>query len=646
MVNRGVVALGAGFLGLAALSCDEITTTESTAELRLELSVTSELLAESGDTLVGDRVRFATDVTLEGESVLPEDVRFASSDSTVVRILDDRAGDALLAGTGVASVTATLSLPELGGQPLTASLPVPVDSFSVEVSVRSLATGAVGLAVAPDTVRFEARVTRVDGREVPVEGLRFTSSDSSVVTILEPTTGLAVLRRAGLATVTASFDRPRVPGGDLVTEQAFDVDEFALELAVASIASGRVQAGDTLVSDSVLFTLTARLDGEVVPVSGQAYESSDPTVVQLLDPGSGRAVLAGSGTASVRVTFQEPELPRREATLPLRVGTFRVAIDGPTAPVMGDTVAYTAVVVDTRTGEPVATAGRTVTSSDLATVEILDPTVATAFVRDLGSAEIRFGYGQPTLPHAPVEGTLALEVTQERFYGSPSDVDGDFGDRVVLAASPVHRFTDATRVEFSNGAAGFVETVEPDRLEFRVGAGASSGRLALLDLVDESGDPRDRVLTSWEFDAAGTIEDRFEPNDRLPLEDDDGDDRRDLEIEPRFNELLSLDPTRAAPPDTDFFYLDIRRTSVLDLRAEWQQDADLDFKVCLGQGRPPQDYVRFLGEPICQRGPEDNSTDRSREEAVDLVLARGVYIVAFYCIDCPDVPVTYLVRVD
>jgi hypothetical protein len=86
--------------------------------------------------------------------------------------------------------------------------------------------------------------------------------------------------------------------------------------------------------------------------------------------------------------------------------------------------------------------------------------------------------------------------------------------------------------------------------------------------------------------------------------------------------------------------------ATLDFVAEWQQDADLDFKICSGNADPPTDYLRAGGEPICQRVAD--STNREAEQVLGEPLSANIYVIAFYCKtdQCPvDLPVTYKVRI-
>ena len=627
---------------LAAVSaaCEGVTTVvHEPTEFLVEISVSSAILAASRDTLVGDTVRFSATVTRDGEPYSSSAPEFESEDPAVVSFLDPETGVAILESVGRATVTVTFSEPAFPDSLLQARLFVPVSSYSADLSVTSSAIEARGDTLVGDTVRFIASVQRSDGRPAGKVRAEYASSDTTVVEILDDSAGLALLVSAGAAEVSAAILEPVVPGGPLLTVLPITVTDLAVDLSVSSVASAAIEAGDTLVSDSVQFGVSVVRDGDTLQVVDPTFVSSDPTVIEIVDPVTGRAFFADTGTATVTVSFTEPDVPRQSASRTIRITTYQVLIGGPAGPVMGDTVVYSVTVVDTRDGEPVAASGVLFESSDPSVLRMLDPGGGIAFARDLGQAELRAAVGEPTLPYADVEGVMGVDITEERFYGAASATSGDFGDWITLLASPVHRFTDSTRVEFPNGTVGFVETVTPGELEFRVGAGSSVGQLRLRNLVDEDGLARDTVLTSWAFEGQGTVEDPFEPNDTFPL-------TSDLEITfVPWIQLLSSDPSKSAPADTNFFYFRLGITARLDFIAEWQQDADLDFKICRAVSWPPADYRRSGGEPICPRDPSANSQDRAKEEELGLQLPISTYVLVFYCVDCPPEPLTYRVTV-
>lgn len=618
-------------------ACGEVTTIlDQPIEYRTELDVTSQVLSGSGDTLVGDRVRFGVTVTREGQPFEAGGPLFESSDPEVVEILNAETGDALFAGVGQATVSVAFTEPRQPDSLLRASLVVPVDSFAVDVQLTALSSGTSGDTLVGDTVQFVTRVTRGDGREVSAV-FRYTSSDASIVEILDATAGTALLTGPGNAEVTVTLLDPPVPDGPLTAVLPVHVEDFAINIDLASVSSGRVEVGDTLVTDSVQFSVAVQLQGEAVDVVDPVFTSSDPAIIEILDAEAGRAVLADTGTATVSVTFTEPELPRQDESRRVRVTTYRVDVNGPGSPVMGDTVDYSVNVVATRDGSSLPVSGQQFQSTDASVLRVLDQNSGRTFVRDVGQAEVGVSLTSPTLPHQNLSGTLPVIVTQERFYGAASQTAGDFGDTISLSSSEVHRFSAGTRVRFPNGAAGYVESVTLNQLEFVVGAGANSGPLTLTNLVDDQGGDRGDVQTLWTFDAGGTVADAFEPNDALPLAEKD-----EIGSFP-FEALLSSDPSKSAPADTNFFYFVINKKTSIDVTAQWQQDADLDFKVCEVLGNPPVSYPS--GGPVCPYGPADNSQDRTREEAQGVQLDRAIYIVAFYCVDCPSVPLTYRVNI-
>ncbi len=630
--------LFAGLLPAAvfAAGCDDVTmVVEDATEFQTTISVSSTIIETTGDTLVGDTVQFAFTVTRDGSLFRVSAPRFESSDSDVVRILDPTTGAAVFQSTGRAIVSVAFTEPQFPDSMLRAAMTVPVDSLSLSLSVLSDFVVS-GDTLVGDTVQFNASVKRKDGREVENALAFFQSSDATVVKFVDATTGVAELTGPGTALVTVTFLSPIVPGPPLSAVIPISVTDFAVILSLASVSSGSIEAGDTLVSDSVRFSVFARKGEETLPVTSPTFVSSDLSVLDILDPRTGRAVFADTGTAVVTVSFTDPDLPRRTASRTLWVTTYRVDVSGPTSPPMGDVVQYVATVIDTRSGQPAGTSGRKFSSSNTSVAEILDSRDGETFIRDVGGAEIRVTFDKPALPYSGLEGGLGLNVTQERFYGAASHKKGDFGDDIRLSSSAVHRFTENTWVEFPNGTVGFVDQVTSSRLDFFVPAGASSGQLRLHNLVDDKGQSRNNVPTSWAFESEGTVKDKFEPNDEFPL----GNGVRIKSVP--WVHLLSSDPDKSAPADTNFFWFSLNRTASFDFTAEWQQDADLDLKVCLAVNQPPVDYWRGgNGQPICARGPAENSRNRSREEALGLTLGRGTWILAYYCVDCPDVPLTY-----
>ncbi|KPK56866.1 MAG: hypothetical protein AMS21_12275 [Gemmatimonas sp. SG8_38_2] len=622
--------------GVFAVGCEDVTqVVDDATEFRTTISASSLILDTTGDTLVGDTVQFGVTVTRDGELFRTSEPRFVSSDSQIVRILDPVTGAAVFDSVGRAVVSVTFAESQFPDTLLRAAMTVPVDSLSVSLSMLSNFVVS-GDTLVGDTVQFNPVIKRRDGRIVENVLALFASSDTAVIRFVDTSAGLAVLTGPGTAQVTVTFLAPIVPGAPLTAQIPIKVTDFALMLSVESVSSGLIEEGDTLASDSVRFSVLARKDDDTLSVNGATFVSSDASVVNILDPASGRAVLVDTGTAIVTVSHADPDLPNRSASQTLRVATYRVDIGGPISPVMGDEIQYTATVTNTASGEQVGTSGQRFSSSDPSVLEVLDSRDGDMFVRDLGSAQIRVTFDRPSLPYSDVEGTFGVAITEERFYGSTNRDKGDFGDDVRLNSSPVHGFTPDTWVEFPNGTVGFVEQVTQGRLDFVVPAGASSGQLLLHNLADEDGLPRGDVLSHWSFEAEGSVNDEFEPNDRLPLDND-------VRIRSvPWVELLSSDPAKSAPADTNFFWFRTNYSTSFDFIATWQADADLDFKVCVGKKQPPEEYeLDNNGQPICARYPGENSRDRDKEEALNLFLGRGTWILAYYCVDCPDVPLTY-----
>jgi hypothetical protein len=407
----------------------------------------------------------------------------------------------------------------------------------------------------------------------------------------------------------------------------------------------------------VTFTASVEKDGQ--PWSGGAVslantESTDSSVIEIVDGAAGTAVFADTGQATARLTLAQPQLPRDPlvGSLPLRVTAYLAEItqaSPDTTPAMGDSIDYNVAVTRTRDGSVVANPAVTFASSDPSVIQIAAPATGSAFARDTGQSVVSVTVNDPSLPAGTVEATLpATNIVHERFYGDFSATSGNFGDTpggdsITVEASAVHSFTDSTRVEFPNGTVGFVDRVTADSLIFLVPAAANSGHLLLRNLRDDGGGFRDSVQTRIVFagPGEGAVDDFFEPNDNFPL-------TGAVKIAPPFEALLSWDPSKSAPADTNFFYMVLTAGVTLDFVAEWQEDADLDFKICSGNGDPPTDYLRSGGQPICQRPDGSNSTDRSTEEELGLPLSANIYVIAFYCKEdqCPvNLPLTYKVRI-
>ena len=625
---------------LLAFGCDEITTTVGTTRYVVRIDANSDILITQGDTLVNDSVLFVVTVLQDGQPISVSDPIFASSDPAIVAV-DSATGQGSFKSIGQDTVRVKFSGQTFPDSVLTGEIVVPVDSFVVTISASSETVDANGEYLLGDTVQFSAAVTKqISGEPVTTEGQTFTSSNPSVLTFIDATAGLGVFVDTGQAAVGVEFDEPKVPDGDGTLQSALQisVSDFSLTMSVASVSSGAIAAGDTLVTDNVQFSGTVVTDGMVVPIVDPMYESSDPAVVRIDDPIAGLATFLGAGTATVRLSFTQPVVPQQEDSLVVEVGTFIVNISGPVSPVMGTNVMYSATVTDTRTGQDTAATGVNWTSSDPTVVEITNATTGQAFIRDIGQANAMVSYTDPTLPNAQVTGSSLVDITEERFYGAFSVVTGDFGDPVFVDSSGVHKFTDSTRVFFPNGTVGFVTSATADLLRFTVGAGTNPGPLLMLNLVDETGAPRDSVLTEITFVGQGTVADSFELNNTFPLAMKDS-------IGPPFLEILSIDPTQTAPPDSDFFYMSVPSGPplVVNITVDWQQDANLDFFVCNGlPGNPPPGYL--IG--LCSRDPIFNNADPTAktETATNVSLGPGHHVLGIYCrvpAECPTVPVTY-----
>ncbi|MEE8549905.1 MAG: hypothetical protein V3T08_01450 [Gemmatimonadota bacterium] len=641
LVAALISALGAVTL---ASNCDEVTTVTSTDQVTVVISVSSPIIA-TGDTLARDTVQFAVEL-IQGSDTASAVGRFSSDDPTIVEIIDENTGEATFTGLGAATISVEVDDASLSGS-LTASMRVPVDSFLIAITASS-ASLAAGDTLVGDTVVYDVILTKaVSGQVVPAVGKVFSSSADSIISFLANDDTTAVLTGPGQAVVSVRFDEPLIPGAGSQplsgTRLTMNVVDFSAFLEVDSRQGNFTQNGDTLVSDSVTIIAKVVIGGDTSDVVDPVLSSSDMSVIQTF--GSDGAVFADTGTATVTVRFTDPVVPEQQVSLPIRVTTFLVNVGGPASPVMGDTAQYTVTVTDTKPDPDTAVSvtGQDFVSSNGPVLPILDAATGEAFARDIGQADVRVTFTQPTLPNAMLEGSLSVDITEERFYGTALPDSGAFGDTVRLTATAVHTFTDSTRVSFINGAAGYVDSVGPTQLRFVVGAGNDStapAPLTLVNLLDEGALPRDTVDTKFNFKGLGGIDDAFEPNDTLPL-------NAGLEITALpFVQLLSSDPRKMAPADTNFFYIDATSSAItVDIIAEWQQDANLDFFVCNGDANPPTTQVAG-----CARDPglndQDPPTVRSKEEEISLMLGPAIHIIAFYCVDCPaTVPLTYRVTI-
>jgi hypothetical protein len=339
-------------------------------------------------------------------------------------------------------------------------------------------------------------------------------------------------------------------------------------------------------------------------------------------------------------------------TISLLVSTYVATIDSLSneAPVMGDTFQYYTSVEKTRDGSQVLFTA-TYESTDLLTVRFLPGNPGRALARDTGTATISVTVSDPSLPNGIIsDSELPLSISEERFYGLASATSGDFGDAVYMVASEVHEFTDSSRVLFPNGTIGYVDSISvaQDTLWFTVGAGTDTGQLTLRHLKATDGTDRDSVLTYYTFTGGGTVDDPFEPNDGFPLPDPDS-----VELTSRlpFEAYLSMDPAKT-PSDSNFFW--VRVPSGLgenfDIKAEWQQDGNIDFFICNGTGIPTTNPPAGYDDMACTRLKADNASGAGDtvEEVSNIALGPGRHVLAFYCPaagPCPTEALTYKLTV-
>jgi hypothetical protein len=647
-VRRLLGVLGFSVAALLASSCKETTTGVKESTFEVEISATSPFV-DAGDYLVNDTVLFVGDVTEDGRPISASGQQFTSDNPGVVRILNQSSGQAAFVDTGSAVVTVSYSQPELQGPArLQAETMVQVTSYAVELSLTSTFTGGTvdpDAALVGDIVVVDATV-RKDGAPVSSSVGTVTSSNNVVAEPVAGTSDQVEFKQSGTATLTVALAEPDIPGDTPLTATLdVTVNDLAVLIDVKSLVdSAFLTSGDTLVTDSVQFSATVIEDGDTVPTSGANWTSSNPSTIRIVDAASGVAVFEDTGTVTVAVTFTTPDLPGEPFGRNLRVTTYLAQIEqlAPgTTPIMGDTVQYGVTVTDTQDGSTVASPSVTYASSDPAVITILDAVTGLGLARDTGQAVVSVSVDDPRLPRGNATDALPPTVlTEELFYGAFSSTTGDFGnsasgDAIVMQRSPAHAFTDSTRVEFPNGTIGFVDAVSSDSLTFLVPAAADTGALLMRNLVDDQGDPRDNVPTRIIFDGPGSsaIDDFFEPNDDMPL-------TSNLEITSfPFEVLLSWDPTKSSPADSNFFWLFVPsgQTRRLDIVAEWQVDADIDFKVCNATGTPPTSY----NPSLCPRPIGDNSNDPRVEDEFNLTLSTGIYVFNFYCESCPALPLTY-----
>ncbi|UCF18905.1 MAG: hypothetical protein JSU87_13375 [Gemmatimonadota bacterium] len=637
-----------------------VRVTAYTIQFGLTSTVTGSAVSPS-DGLVGDTVQVTANVTKDGLPVSSTGLVITGSSNTDAVDPNGAPGPdrALLKSDGTATLTMTLAEPPVPGNPtnlLRGTLAVTVKDFVVQLDAESLVPGSTSLidgdTLVTDSVAFRATVIRAGNdtlKNFTSAGTRWTSSDPSVVRIVGDTIG--IFEGTGFAELSVVFDDLDLPGE---FRDSIRVSTFVRDVNIESGYTGA--ATDTLVTDSVKLTVSVTKDGQPRFSSMRKVESSDSTVVSPRDTLIVRneAVFANTGQARVWTTLDQPRLPRRALrdSIDLRVTTYVLtaeSVSNPT-PVMGDTVQYNISVRDTRGDTLLQTYAATFQSSDPTVVRLLNAATGRALARDIGLATVSVTLNEPTLPNATLADAFnPTNITVERFYGVPSVTSGDFRDLVIVASSEVHKFTANTRVLFPNGTIGFVESATADELRFVVGAGANTGQLTFINLVDDLGGARDVVLSRFNFTSAGTEADPFEPNDAFPLPDPAA---VNLTTMLPFAEVLSIEP-RTAPPDSNFFWIRVPtgQTQVFNVRAEWQQDnGNIDFFVCNGLGVPTTDPPSSYDDMACTRPKAANTSGPGDfvEEQLGLSLGPGRHVFGFYCPGagpCPSVALTYKVTI-
>ncbi|HSG81155.1 MAG TPA: hypothetical protein VLC48_02815, partial [Gemmatimonadota bacterium] len=616
------------------------------AQYEVELKLVSTITDTEVDTteaLQSDTVRVEATVRLNGVTVPGvSGVRIqSSSDPGVAAPVPPSPTDrAALLSDGQARLRVTLTEPSIpGSAPLADSINVTVVDFLVALSVQSLVAGSDHLdpngdTLVTDSVRFSAFVVTSVTDSTPVSGATWTSTNTAAVAIRNASTGVAAFVGVGTADVQVTFTDPVVPqqSGTLRVPVTTLVPTDTLKSVFTAAVT------DTLVTDSVQVIPVVTKSGQAQPgVVLRSIQSTDSSVIEIVDGPAGRILFADTGAASLIVTIDEPDLPRREVadTIPLRSTTYIASIGGPgSAPVMGDTVQYSVTVTETRGGTTLTSFDRTFLSSDASVIRFLNDSTGRALARDLGTTTVSVRLDDPSLPDPTAEVTDALAPTTisgERFYGRITPLTGDFGVAVKVYASEVHTFTDSTRIAFSNGTVLFVDSVWTDSIWAVVGAGTNASQLTFDNLLGDGSPDRDNVLSRATFAGQGGIADPYEPNDTFPLTTADS-------MGVSFEAVLSFDPSKADPIDNDFFYFFMQPGDSITAEVQWQQTANLDFYVCSGNGNPPNGVLA-----ICQLDGSSSDTSGS-ESARDFIGAGGPYVLRVWCASsCPAVPVTYKV---
>jgi len=653
------VTVGEPDLGGAVTLRAEMTVVVKQYDVELSLvSTVTGSAVDPGGGLVNDTVRVEATVR-KGTEVVP-DSGLTVTESTDDQVANTGAGGpdvVSFKGAGDAILTVTFSEPPIPGDlPLTATLDVSVSDFTWDLLVESLVPGSDHLAsgdtVITDSVVFRALVVRAGNdtlKNNTSDGTQWISASGGTVVEMK-SDSVGAFRATGQDTVYVEFTDLDLPGEPF--KLPIRVTTYNTSIGVTTLVPGsdHLATGDTLLSDSVQVTSTVTRASDGAPrASSIAYlESSDSSVVSPRDSTIVRnqALFADTGTATLTARLAQPRLPRAglQDDLALQISTYVVTADSATSttPVMGDTVQYYATVIDTRTGSEVGSPVLSFVSSNSTAVRMLSSTTGRALARDTGSAEVNVTLTDPDLPKGTVADTFAVtEISEERFYGIPSTKSGDFQDTIVVAASEVHSFTDSTLIRFPDTAALYVDSINPtrDTLWAVVGAGSSVAQLTFINLVDDLASERDTVTSYWTFSGGGAVDDPFEPNDAFPLADTD---TVNLNGKLPFEHFLSFD----SPADSNFFWLRLTVTDTLDIRTLTQQDANIDFFICNGDGNdPPEGYSStFCARPA---GSNDAGSDPRVEEELNLVLSPNIHVFKFYCVSgCSSVPVTYKLTIE
>ncbi len=628
----------------------------------VELSLTSTVTGNPVDTtmaLVSDTVRVDAVVRLKGTIVPSSGVRIAATSDANVADPDATVAEeeAALVGTGQARLTVTLDEPVTPGAGLlTDSINVNVESLVIELKVESVVAGSGadhlnvdGDTLVTDSVLFSGIVIEAGNDTTPISSATWTTTDAGVVRITDAAAGVATFDGVGTAWVQVTFDQPAVP---INTDSiVVPVTTYVRTLDLQSLFTA--SATDSLVTDSVLVDVVVTKNGVPQVDSIATTESTDSSVIKIHDGLAGEIVFPDTGQDTLIVTLAEPTLPRAILvdSLPLRVTTYVASISGPgSTPIMGDTVDYDVTVTDTRGDTALTSYTAAFASSDTDVIRILAAGTGQAFARDIGTTTVSVAVTDPALPDPGATITDALApttITQERFYGQFSRLTGDLDTTVVAYGSEVHTFADSTEIRFPNGTSGFVDSVSAnsDTLWFTVGAGTNTGQLNMIFLDHDQLGARDTVLSRSSFTGGGTVDESWEPNDSFPLPDTAAVNISSLLP---FEALLGVNPTRTAPSDTNFFWL-VTGNVLLDIRAETQQDANIQFFVCEGDNpapAPPSGYSTFS----CPRtkGDNDMGLDPRVEEELGVALTPDTWVIGFYCdsgCSVSDPVVTYKVTI-